>query len=546
MMQTALHRNPFWLLGATTRDDRRRIVELAEAKLLEVDHAIYQKARSELTNPRTRLKAELAWLPGVSPAQAIDLVRNLTDRKLIRVDRVLPPLAHANLLAAAFEAVEWSEHADALPQSIEEMISIVDSLSATQILRDINEDRIVSGFPEVSGTDFIESGLAERKRYFPTAMKTALDALPSAALVEVMTTLVHDATKDGERHAPELLDELVDAYEIEAQAFLETEAENAAKLVAAVRGTTARGGHYVDPLIDKLEAVARNWDSVAQPIQLSFKARGQDHQPSKALANAIRSLAVDLYNEHDMLEQSQRLTHLLQELFAEVPDVAERVDEDVETLEEIHYQQREAEARVAEWAREITFSAEVGVVFKNTLSISPDGVTWSGHSYALDAITRISWGGTRHSVNGIPTGTTYTISFGDARSQAVVELRRGEVFETFVEKLFRAVGIRLLTELLASLRSGEEVEIGDAAVSDGGVRLPKHKLFGKREYVQRQWHQTQVWSADGSFFIGAKDDKKAYAALSYIHVFNTHILERAIRMAFKMGAARLSDVLRSR
>ncbi|WP_293194226.1 hypothetical protein [Ottowia sp.] len=48
---TALHQSAFAVLGATARDDRRRIVELAEEKSLELDHDICQKARSDLTNP---------------------------------------------------------------------------------------------------------------------------------------------------------------------------------------------------------------------------------------------------------------------------------------------------------------------------------------------------------------------------------------------------------------------------------------------------------------------------------------------------------------
>ncbi len=54
-----------------------------------------------------------------------------------------------------------------------------------------------------------------------------------------------------------------------------------------------------------------------------------------------------------------------------------------------------------------------------------------------------------------------------------------------------------------------------------------------------------MWSADGSFYIGSKDDKKTYVGLSYIHSANTHVLEQAIRMAFKKpGMRRLSDVMR--
>ncbi|HDS1391584.1 TPA: hypothetical protein QEK39_001299 [Stenotrophomonas maltophilia] len=57
---TALHQSAFAVLGVTIRDNRRRIVELAEEKSLELDHDVCQKARSDLTNPRTRLNAEIA------------------------------------------------------------------------------------------------------------------------------------------------------------------------------------------------------------------------------------------------------------------------------------------------------------------------------------------------------------------------------------------------------------------------------------------------------------------------------------------------------
>jgi hypothetical protein len=56
--------------------------------------------------------------------------------------------------------------------------------------------------------------------------------------------------------------------------------------------------------------------------------------------------------------------------------------------------------------------------------------------------------------------------------------------------------------------------------------------------------QVQIWSADGSFCIGSKEDKKTNTAISYIHVANTHLLEQAVRMAFKKpGLRRLSELL---
>lgn len=386
-----LHQNPFALLGVTTRDDRRRIVELAEEKSLELDHDACQKARSDLTSPRTRLSAEMSWLPGVSPRKAAQLVSALhSDPMSIREESGLPTLAHLNLLAAAFEAVDGNDSADDVAEFIQEMAYLVDDLSADQVLRDINEDRSVSGFPEVKGADQVEAELSERKRYYRNAIKDALNRLPPASLIEAMTLAVDGITCGGEDHAPELIDELVDSYAVETQGFLQKEAENAKKLIKAARDSAPSGEGVVKPLVDKLEAVARNWDKVAQPIQLSAKARGIEHEPSHEIAYSIRSLAIDLFNEHDMLTQSQRLTGLIQELFAELPEVAERVEQDSSALKGIASDRNKLAEK-----------------FKD-FNLAGDSFSWKGRAYDINAISHIGFyrSITTHKTNFVETGKT--------------------------------------------------------------------------------------------------------------------------------------------
>jgi hypothetical protein len=542
---TALHQSAFSVLGVTTRDNRKRIVELAEEKSLELDHDVCQKARSDLTNPRTRLSVEIGWLPGVSPRKATQLVENLlNDPMAIREESGLPTLAHLNLLAAAFEAVDGEHDADDLAGFIMEASYLAEELTPEEVLRDINEDRAVSGFPEVRALDQIEAELTERKRYYRGAIKDALDRLPPMTLIQVMTETVDGVTSGGEDHAPGLIDDLVDSYEVETHGILQKEAENVHKLIKAARDHAGSGEAAVKPYVDKLDAVARNWDKIAQPIQLSSKARGIDHEASRDLAYEIRGLAIDLFNKHDMLAHSKRLTGLIQELFSEVPEIADRVEEDADALADIFQQRKQAASRKDEWAREITYRAEIGVMFKDALNISPDGVSWKGQNFPLDSITRVRWGGVSHSVNGIPTGTTYTIAFGNRSSEAVVELKKQDIYSTFIDKLWRAVCVRLLTEMLEALKEGRDLHFGDALLHDDGITLVRRKFLGANEKVRCSWSQVHVWSADGSFCIGAKDDKKVNAGISYIHGANTHILEQAIRMAFKKpGMRRLSDLL---
>ena len=71
--------NPFWILGATVRDDRVRIMEIAEEKSLIDEEEVISSSSSTLSNPRRRLGAEIAWLPGIGPKKASQLLEILTN-----------------------------------------------------------------------------------------------------------------------------------------------------------------------------------------------------------------------------------------------------------------------------------------------------------------------------------------------------------------------------------------------------------------------------------------------------------------------------------
>ena len=542
---TSLHANPFCVLGVTTRDDRRKIVEMAEERALHMDGDICQKARSDLTNPRTRLSSEMAWMPGVAPRTAENMVLALAKSpRAVRSVHGLPGLARANLMAAVCELVAEDEPAALVASFIRDFADVVEGIDPEEVLRDVNEDRAISGFPEVRGTDAVEEELAERRRAYRSALKNLLDTMDPSKLVATMTEAVTLATDDGEEHGPALIADLVDSYEVETQGFLQKESENIAALIESVREAAPRGEKAVEPIMSKLEKVARNWDSVAQPIQISAKARGIVHRPSRDVAYDLRGLGIDLNNEHGMLDQAHRMTDLLHDLFAELPEVVERLGEDAEAIAGLRRQAEERERNNEQWARDITFRAEVGVVFKDELAISPEGLRWKGRSFPLDSITRVRWGAVRKSVNGIPTGTDYTIGFGDNRSEQVIELRKEATYSEFLEPLWRAVCVRLMFEMVAALEQGKSFSFGDIQVEDDSVTLVRHKFFGSNERVRLSWHEVHVWSADGSFVIGQQSDKKVYGSASYIHAWNTHILEHIIRGGFKKGVRKLSDYLK--
>ena len=542
--QTTLNANPFRLLGATLRDDRQRIVTLAEERMLEIAPDLCAKARSDLLNPRSRIGAEVSWLPGVAPRRAEQLIERVAaDPHAVAEEGGVPSLARANLLAASLEASVGTEVQHDLPRRIVELAQVAGAVEPGQVLRDINEDRAIARFPLVPSEEFVAEELTARTRYFRTVLRNALDRLPPRQLVRAITQVVSTATEGGVRHAPVLIDDLVDLYEVEAQAFLAAEAENIKKLVAAVRAQAANGEVVVAPLIAKLADVARNWDEVAQPVQVGLKARGLEHEMSRQIGTMIRGLAVDLFNEHAMLTQARRLTDLLRGVFAELPEFAERLDEDADALDEIEASRSASKGKRAEWAREITYRAEIGLVLKNILSISPEGVAWKGRTFPLETITRIRWGATRHSTNGIPTGTTYTVAFGDRNTEVVVEPKQEVVFEAFVERLWKAVGVRILLDTLRDLKAGKDWWIDNVRIRDDGITLHRHK-FWSREPVHVPWMSIRIWSEAGMLNIASKDDARINSALSYIHAENAHVLDRMLRAALQRpGLRRLSELL---
>ena len=332
-----LLQNPFRILAASPHDNRQRITELADERSLLLDSNECMEARSDLTNPRKRLSAEVAWLPGIGPKLAGEVLSLLesSPRDLLAIDK-LSSIARANLLVSALARL--TEHsADELAEWILEIAWAFEDIDPEKLSVIINEERVVSGFPEVSDLSAVENEIQERRIHYRNTIKSALDNLDPKELVEAVTVAVESATNDGEIHGPILIADLVDSYEVEAQGFLDKEEGNIKILVENLRKAVDAElpDSTLAPMVNQLIQVVKNWDTVAQPIQVSAKSLGLDHDASERIAWLTRGLAVHMFNKHGKLDLSQQLTSMLQEVFAEVGKVAERTYEDADALENI-------------------------------------------------------------------------------------------------------------------------------------------------------------------------------------------------------------------
>ena len=300
--------NPFYLLEATVHDDRRRLVELAEERSLLLDPEECTEARSNLSNPRKRLSAELAWLPGTEPEKVNEYTEklNTVDEGRARTSSLLPisheiddPLARANWLASTIKRLSHCTDA-VVVDLILQLANAYEEIDGEEVADLINADRQIAHFPEEKDLSVIESELKERRLYFRQAIKTALNKLPSNDLVRILTEVVNSSTNGGSDPGLLVINDIVDAYEVEAQRFFEKESQLIERILEAIRKNAEHGilDARFNRQLNALTLVVNNWVLVAKPLQFCAKSKGIDHSPSVDLADKIRDVAIELFNKH--------------------------------------------------------------------------------------------------------------------------------------------------------------------------------------------------------------------------------------------------------
>jgi hypothetical protein len=261
------------------------------------------------------------------------------------------------------------------------------------------------------------------------------------------------------------------------------------------------------------------------------------------IARELRGLAVDAVNDHGQLEVSDRILRGLKASFADMPEFAVRIESDAETLSGLFEQRQRNGEELESWKREIAFACDIGMIFKKRLSITVDEIRWGDEIYQLSSITRVRWGGTRHSVNFVPTGTTYHIGFGGSGRYTTIDTNEF-VFREFTSRLWKTAGARLAMEMVRTLGRGEKLRFGSIAITDTGVEFTKTGMFSGNQVIYASWNEVKIWNGGGSFVIGTEKPKRATAELSYQGMDNVYPLETLIRIFFKSGASRVTEAFR--
>jgi len=325
--------SPFAVLEVSSHDTRHHIVEAAEEKSLTLDEDLCMQARTELANPRNRLAAEIAWLPGLTPRHAERLVGMLRENPdQVFEEEGLPPLVRANLMASAISVLEPSRSLEDWVTRIIAFSQAVEAISADAVMADIDRDRAEAGFPEVKSADSVTEALRDRRQAYQAGLREAVDTLPSTTLVQLATRLANETTASGTKYSSWLIHAFIDFYVAGIDSFLSKEGGNITLLTDKIVEVAPSGPTAITPLLEMFSQAARNWMFVTKPIQVIRRSMGLYDPASDTLAERIRLLMLLLFNEYTMIDASRQLLRLGQELFGDIETLARQMDADERQL----------------------------------------------------------------------------------------------------------------------------------------------------------------------------------------------------------------------
>ena len=182
-----LLKNPFHILGATTRDNRHSIMELAEERSLLSDADECMEARSILAFPRRRISAEVAWLPGVDPGTSDEVLNRLNtpNQNLLNITE-LTHIARANLLVSGLSRLPN------LPSSnvVEWILAIAqasEAINPEEVRAILNAERRISGFPEITDVSAIDDEIRNQKSYYRQVLTSVLENLSVPERARILT-----------------------------------------------------------------------------------------------------------------------------------------------------------------------------------------------------------------------------------------------------------------------------------------------------------------------------------------------------------------------
>ncbi|MCD7951891.1 MAG: hypothetical protein LUG14_02955 [Synergistaceae bacterium] len=138
----------------------------------------------------------------------------------------------------------------------------------------------------------------------------------------------------------------------------------------------------------------------------------------------------------------------------------------------------------------------------------------------------------------------YLATFGTETREFTIKTKQKDFYEHLTQRFWRAVGKRLMAEMLDGLRKGKDYRFGDFSVSDNGLTVTQRGLFNGSQSEFYEWKRLKWGIVNGNLvFTPAESTDKLLTSASFLWVDNTHILSVALALLQKQTKLeRLSSI----
>lgn len=325
--------NPFYILGASPLDSRKKLAELADRKSLLLGSEKASEAYRILTNPQKRLAAELRWFPGCTDGE-IGLLVHYVEARLAGEPAEDPD---PESMAALPELCVWLgvlpvmsvDDAEDTSHSILNISKALAEADRDGALREINKARAEAGFPPAEQTGQLEEELAALRGELRAGIMRRLEGQSEDTFVKTVGEVARAGIGGGTTCGP-LVNDLLDDYAVKMAEKLRFRKEKAIKAEAEVRARAGTEG--TEEAVKALERALGEWYELAGPLQKLALHRGTRYPDGEELARSVRSLAIELHNQYGRSDLSLVLIQNFQRVFDELPGAAELALKDIEFL----------------------------------------------------------------------------------------------------------------------------------------------------------------------------------------------------------------------
>jgi hypothetical protein len=322
-----LRKNSFFVLGMSPRDNGEVLADKIEMLLSDekLSDELASKLQAELSGSKSRLLCEVSWLMEVSPSHAAQLSKQYFDPKDSCLKQLQDVLEEVGRLSSANLAAHFCALKVAKPDIFQALISSWSDLTVDYVRKSINENRLVSAYPEVSD-GLVKEALESLKQLHAEA---ALECLKSYEHAGSSFSKIVEKYLGSQRHSNPLFESVVEKYELFVIPKLKVYEEEISTVFAEIKKSEPT---KLKELVEKVIELLKNWDEYSQPLQLVHQSKGLDEPRAKRLLQEVRDISIWLANEKSEYNLSLEFTKALTVIFPELPSSIDRLNTDIETL----------------------------------------------------------------------------------------------------------------------------------------------------------------------------------------------------------------------